>query len=315
VKLLFAEQIEVGTTVVDDFLVGECVERVKADGQPYYSMRLYDRTGSIKAVLWDLNGEPPPRNECFVHIGGKVTLYNKEPQLTISRYRVMEDSEVSLDDYLPVSKRDRDVMRQELRQEVWALEPGPIKEISLCLLADGEIGPLLRDAPAAKKLHHAWLGGLSEHILSLMGLAKVVCPRIDGIDQTLVLAGCLWHDIGKVKELSWRRAIGMTRSGRLTGHVGIGLQIFDQFRSVSAHVDCADFVHLEHIIASHHGRKEWGALQIPQSREAQLFHLLDMIDSGMAMMVAPGPVDADGFTKFNPALETCIYAPGLIEPI
>ena len=185
----------------------------------------------------------------------------------------------------------------------------------------------LRDCPAAKTMHQPYLGGLLEHILHIASLACHVCAVYPELDRDLLVAAAILHDIGKTQELSFERSIDYTRRGRLLGHVGIGLQVFaaavERWRAprlldpntrtaghpACACAECAKLDHLEHIIASHHGQRAWGALEVPQSREAIMFHLLDMIDSRMGGfdVWAALPVDGLGFTRYIPRLEAGAY--------
>ncbi len=232
---------------------------------------------------------------------------------------MLEDSEVSIEDFLPVSKRDRDEMLEMLHEWIGSIVDDSIREMVSAIAHRHPTA--LRDAPAAKTNHQAYIGGLLEHILNLCELGRRMKQMYPILDLDLLVAAAVLHDIGKIWELKWDKSIDYTRRGRLTGHVVMGLQLFQDYNQRQYYEQDHQGTfgplspekrdHLEHIIASHHGNKEWGAAQVPMSREAYIFHFCDMIDSRMGNFdgLADKPRDADGFTPYIQSMGGPIFVP------
>ena len=306
-KKLFISDITVSTgTFVEQFQIGGLERRLKKDGQVYLSLTLKDRTGKIDAKLWEIPSGFCAAEGDFVKVEAETGTYREEVQLAIRRIRTLAREEIELEDFLPASKRNREDMVSDLLtalMEVGTSHPG-LREALLELVHD--LGSALMNAPAAKSNHHAWLGGLVEHTLSLIGLAERVCQHYPELDRDILIAAAVLHDIGKLAELSCQTSLGYTRGGTLVGHCVLGIEIFGRY---SAGLDEAIRDHLEHIIVSHHGQIDWGAVKLPMTREARIFHLLDMMDAKMAIIndALEGDTNASGFTSFVPALHTPLW--------
>lgn len=229
-------------------------------------------------------------------------------QLNLRRIRKLARDEVQLEDFLPASKRDRNVMLSELQASLGTVGDGHpgLREALLRMVE--VLAPALVNAPAAKSDHHGYLGDLLEHVLSLMGLAERICAHYPELDRDLLVAAAVLHDIGKVPELCYETVLGYARRGTLVivGHCVLGVEILSRYSGL---LDQATREHLEHFIVSHHGQIEWGAVRLPMTREARVFHLLDMIDSQMAIMntAFDHGTDGNGFTTFVPALRTALW--------
>jgi 3'-5' exoribonuclease len=242
----------------------------------------------------------------FVKIKGLVQVFHNRPQLTIHKLRRMDDSEVEFCDYFPSSRRDPDEMWMELRSIVAGLSNVHIKALLNAMLDEPDISERYRKAPAAKQIHHAFLGGLIEHVLSICTLAKMTADHYRSVDYDLLIAGAVLHDIGKLYELNYRRGFSYSNEGQLLGHITIAVRMVeDKIRLLP------DFPPelrslIEHLILSHHGQLEFGSPKLPCFPEALLLHYLDDMDSKMECMRALIENDRqlEGcFTVFNPALE------------
>jgi 3'-5' exoribonuclease len=211
-------------------------------------------------------------------------------------------------------------MFAELRGIVAGMQNPHLRALLDALMDDPEIGRRFRTAPAAKQIHHAWLGGLIEHVLSLCGMARLAASHYKTVDLDLLLTGVVLHDIGKIYELSYERGFSYTSEGQLLGHMMIALRLVgDKLRALP------DFparlrTLVEHMIISHHGRLEYGSAKVPQFPEALLLHYLDDLDSKMDCMRTLLERDrlVEGhFTGYSAAMERSILKKGkyLEEPV
>jgi 3'-5' exoribonuclease len=309
-KSPYVKELEANRNFTASFLVRSKEIREKKTGEPYLSLALCDRTGEIEAKMWDNVGEVVDtfERDDFVKVKGLIQVYHNRPQLTIHKMRRLEDSEVDFADYFPASARDAEQMWRELRAIVSAVPDPHLLGLLNAVLDDPEIARRYRKAPAAKQIHHAWLGGLLEHVLSLCQLCRYAAEHY-GVDLSLLLAGAVLHDVGKIYELSYDRSFAYTTEGQLLGHMVMGLRIVnDKLR------DLPDFpprlrTLVEHMIVSHHGKYEFGSPKLPQFPEALLLHYLDDMDSKMECMRSLVEQDrqVDGhFTGYNVSLERTV---------
>lgn len=297
-----------GQTTNGVFLVQSKDVKQKKSGDPYLSLVLMDRTGEIDAKMWDNVSDVMDTfdRDDFVRVRGEVALYNNRTQLTIHRLQRTDERDVDLADFLPASKRNADEMEAELKAIVASIGNAHLRGLLEAILADPAIARAYKVAPAAKGIHHAWLSGLIEHVLSLCKLAEYACLHYSWIDRDLLLTGVILHDIGKIRELGYQRSFTYTTEGQLLGHMQIAIRIvadkLPQLPDFPARL--RDLV--EHMILSHHGHLEFGSPKVPLFPEALLLHHLDNLDSKMESMRASIERDKalpNKFTNWNSALE------------
>ncbi len=265
------------------FLVHAKEVRQKKSGDLYLSLTLGDRTGEVDAKMWENISEVAGtfERDDFVRIKGVLNVFQNRPQLTIHRMQRVEESEVDTSDFFPQSRRDLDEMFAELQAVIAGIGNPHLRTLAEAVFGDEQLARLYRKAPAAKAVHHACLGGLLEHVLSLTKLCRMAAAHYEEVDVDLLLAGALLHDVGKIYELSYHRGFGYTTEGQLLGHITIGLRMIgDKLRALP------DFpprlrALVEHMILSHHGRLEFGSPKLPLFAEAVLLHHLDDMDSKM----------------------------------
>jgi 3'-5' exoribonuclease len=287
-KSPYVNELEPNKLITTSFLVHSKEIRQKKTGELYLSLQLGDRTGELDAKMWDNVAEVIDSfdRDDFVKIKGLIQVFHNRPQLTIHKLRRMDDSEIEFADYFPSSKRDPEGMWKELRGIVAGIGNRHLKSLLEAMLDDEDIAARYRRAPAAKQIHHAFLGGLIEHVLSLCALARMIAPHYPMIDSDLLLTGVVLHDIGKIYELNYERGFSYSNEGQLLGHITIAMRmVSDKLRGLP------DFppqlrVLVEHMILSHHGQLEFGSPKIPQFPEALLLHYLDDLDSKMECMRA-----------------------------
>jgi len=293
------------------FLVQSKEVRQKRTGEPYLSLLLADRTGEIDAKMWDNVAEVMDTfdKDDFVKVKALMQLYNNRPQLTIHRLRKMEDAEVDFADFFPASYRDVEEMWAELRAMVASVSNVHIRSILDAFLNDPDIAGKMKTAPAAKTIHHAFRGGLLEHVVSMANLAKLIVPHYAArynVDFDLVLAGVVLHDIGKIYELTFDRGFGYSAEGQLVGHIPIAFRMLDEKLRALPEVPVKLRHLIEHLILSHHGSLEFGSPKVPIYPEALLLHYLDDLDSKMEAMRALTEQDpqAEGnFTRYSTSME------------
>lgn len=307
-KSPFVSELQPNQTITTTFLVLNKDVRQKKSGEPFLSLVLGDRTGDIDAKMWDNVGEILDTfdRDHFVRVKGMMQVFQNRPQLTIHKLMKIADEEVDPADYFPASERNPDEMFAELKQIIGGFTNPHLKALLTAIFADPEVARKYRTAPAAKTIHHAYLGGLLEHVLSLCQLARATAAHYQNIDLDLLLTGVILHDIGKINELSYERSFNYTSEGQLLGHIVIGLQIVGQ--KICGIPDFPPRLRtlVEHMIVSHHGALEYGSPKLPLFPEALLLHHLDNLDSKMNCMKSMIEKDrlVEGcWTGYSPALD------------
>jgi 3'-5' exoribonuclease len=283
VKSPYISELEANQVIQGTFRVQHKDIRQKKHGDPYLSLILADRTGELDAKMWDNAAEVLDafERDDFVRVKGLYQIFQNRPQLTIHKVTPVAESEIDFADYFPVSKRDRDEMFRELEGWIRSIGDPHLRALLEAVFADPEIAAAYRIAPAAKSVHHAWLGGLIEHVLSLCHLAKFTAAHYEGIDLDLLLTGVILHDIGKIRELNYSRGFSYSTEGQLLGHIAIGVRIVEEkLRLVP---DFPPLVRdlLLHMLLSHHGELAYGSPKVPVFAEALLLHHIDNLDSKM----------------------------------
>src|SRR5580698_5820367 len=229
-KSPFVSDLQPDQIITGTFLVQHKDVRQKKSGDVYLSLTLADRTGDLDAKMWDNAAEAVDAfaQDDFVRVKGLLQVFQNRPQLTLHKIQAVVETEIDVADYFPASKRDRDEMFRELEDWIASIGNPHLKALLEAIFADEEIARAYRIAPAAKAIHHAWLGGLIEHVLSLCALAKFTAAHYSDIDLDLVLAGVILHDIGKISELKYVRSFSYSTEGQLLGHIIIGLKMVDE---------------------------------------------------------------------------------------
>jgi 3'-5' exoribonuclease len=255
--------------------------RTNREGGRYFALILGDRTGQIDGRMWEIAeaGEFEPGD--VVKVRGEVCRFNERLQIKVEKIRRAAAGEYELSDFVPQSQRDIGEMWAELEAWVASFGDPDLKALLEAFLHDPEIARELREAPAAKGLHHAWIGGLLEHILSLMGMAELAARHYPEVNRDLLLTGVVLHDIGKLRELRWGTSFDYTMEGQLLGHITIGIGMIEQKIAGIPNFPAAKRLLVEHLVLSHHGEYEYGSPKLPMTAEAVLLHYLDNLDAKM----------------------------------
>ena len=263
------------------FVAGSKQVRAKKDGTRYFAVTLGDRSGNIEARVWDAADAGDFEPGEVVKVRGQVCRYNEKLQINIDKIRRAAANEYQLGDFVPQSERNIDQMWAELEAWVAGFTDPHLQALLQSFLRDPEIATALRQAPAAKGMHHAWIGGLLEHILSLLGICDLAAGHYAGINRDLLLTGVILHDIGKLRELRWGTSFDYTIEGQLLGHITIGLGMIEARIAAIPDFPPAKRILVEHLVLSHHGKYEFGSPKLPMIPEAILLHYLDDLDAKM----------------------------------
>ena len=306
-KTPYVSELLANQAITGTFLVQSKEVRQKKTGEPYLSLVLIDKTGDIEAKMWDNVAEVMDTfdRDDFIRVKGMTQPYQNRLQLTIHRLARLDDASVDFADYFPVSKRDRDEMFSELQSLVAGIQNPHLRGLLQSFFADPQLAAAYRVAPAAKSVHHAFLGGLIEHVLSLCGLARDMAAHYPYVDLDLLLTGFVLHDIGKLSELTYERSFGYSDEGQLLGHIVIGLRMLAEKFSTLPDFPPRLRTLVEHMLISHHGELEFGSPKQPLFPEALLLHHLDNLDSKMECMRALIERDSSSgalWTSYSPAL-------------
>lgn len=271
-------------TVETLLLVKEKTVGVGKNGRPFMGLQLGDATGTIDARLWDRVDELSRLFEVgdVIKVKGLVQLFQNRKQLVIHRLERIEPSEVNFEDFIPQASRNAEDMMAELTQLVRSMRNDHIRQLVIDTLEDPEIRPLVLRAPAAKSIHHAWIGGLLEHILSICKIMDFMGTHYPFLNRDLLLFGAIFHDIGKLWELSYDNGISYTNRGRLLGHMELACELIDKksARILGFSEELRDIC--KHIILSHHGKLEYGSPKRPKFLEAMVVAMIDDFDSKIA---------------------------------
>ncbi|MFA6033179.1 MAG: HD domain-containing protein, partial [Myxococcota bacterium] len=280
-KKVFVEEIRDNDTIRSVFLVKYKATPLKKNGDPYINLMLVDNTGEVEAKVWDNARELDKvfeKND-FILVDAKAGLYQGKMQLRVDAIRKVDDREITISDFLPVSENDIDLMWSEATVLLGTVKnPGLVRLLG-AILGDEHMVRAIRTAPAAKEIHHSYIGGLLEHSLGMMKMADRICPLYPVADRDLVLVGCFLHDIGKTRELFFERAFDYTDEGRLVGHIVGGVEILDEKFRECGGVPADLSMHLKHIILAHHGQLDFGSPKRPKTVEALVISMLDDLDA------------------------------------
>jgi 3'-5' exoribonuclease len=287
-KSSFVSDLGAEQTITSYFLVNEKEIRNSRAGKAYLRLDLGDRSGTIEAVMWDqfeASAKDVSRGD-VVKVNARVESYRNKLQLTLQQLRLAKPEEVELADYFPHTKEDVGKLWAQLLEFANSIENPWLKKLVNRIITDPAIAARYKRAPAAKVMHHAYLGGLLEHVIGLCGLAKQVAAHYPELNADLLMTVAILHDVGKLDELCYDRAIGYTTEGQLLGHIVMELETvskaIDSIEGFPANLKTV----VQHLLISHHGQYEFGSPKLPMIREAMVFHYLDDMDSKMAAVRA-----------------------------
>ena len=301
------------------FVASEKQLRPNRNGNLYLQLRLSDRTGTLNAMMWNANNSiyHAFENGDFVQVQGTAQLYNGNMQIIVNHIDTAEPRNVNEDDFVHLGEGRRDDLLTRLREILRGLEDYHLRSLAECFLVDEELMSKFVAAPAGIKHHHAYSGGLLDHVCSLLELILVVAPRYPSINQEMLLMGGFLHDLGKIDELTYDRGLGYSDEGQLVGHLVQGVSIlerkiveFEQLEKETFPTELA--MQLKHMIVSHHGKLEFGSPKVPMTLEATALHYLDDLDAklyGFESLMREDYNTDSQWTTYQPQIGRKLYKP------
>ncbi len=269
------------------FLLLSRQQRTTKANKPYLNLILGDKTGQLEGRVWDI-GDPRIAKDLergdIVKARGTVSRFDERLQMKVEQLRKATTKEVDKTDLLPATSCDVDVLWSQLLAAVESFTDPDLKRLLTALLSRPDLAQAYREAPAARQLHHAWLGGLLEHVVSLVTLADRVAPHYPILHRDLLLTGVILHDIGKVRELSWEIGFEYTVEGTLLGHIQMGMELVEKTIDTLPDFPPRLKTLVLHMILSHHGKLEFGSPKLPMIPEALVLNFLDDLDAKMQAM-------------------------------
>ena len=312
----FVQQLADGDSIEEVYLVVDKQLRANRNGNLYLQLELRDRTGAISARMWNAGEQLFRSFEAgdFVTAKGKVQLFQGALQMILSGVDRVAAEKVELADFLPHTEQDVSKLFERLRTTLRRLGNPHLRALAECFLMDADLVQAFCKVPAGVRMHHAYVGGLLEHVVTLLDAAERLQPLYPDLDRDLLLAGVFLHDVGKVRELSYGKAFAYTDEGQLVGHLVIGVEMLNEKAARVPDLTGEPFpkellLRLKHMIVSHHGTYEFGSPKLPMTPEAIALHYLDNFDAKLHAFTREIREDANvgAWTPFNQALDRRLF--------
>ncbi len=320
IKTTYVDQIKERERVESTFLVRDKITAMAKNGKPYMTLKMMDRTGEVEGRIWDqvdYFSSLFEKND-FIQVSAKASVYMGKMQLVVQDLRKIEETLVDLGDFLPISQRSIEEMRKELDNILTSLTNPHIETLLRAFFDDPEFFALYSKAPAAKAMHHVFLGGLLEHSLAVVGLAVDVAGRYPQVNRDLLICGALLHDVGKVRELAYQRSFDYTDEGKLLGHIVIGVQMIDdRIRQIPDFPDELSML-IKHLLLSHHGQYDFGSPKRPKFLEAVILNFIDDLDSkinGVQTHIDKEPDKEGHWTNYHRLYDRYFYKGSTSQPV
>jgi 3'-5' exoribonuclease len=304
-----------GEPVDTPFLVTECSLRTTRNDSLYLDIKLSDKSGRISGRMWDATEAMVKdiKPDDFVHVKGKCESYKNDLQISIRAVTRCDEADLRLRDFIKACDRDSEEMFDELVALLNRVEDADYRALLDAFLDDEDFCNAYRSKPAAKFNHHAYLGGLLEHTLSMMGVADKLADHYKELNADLLLCGVFLHDMGKIQELATKRSFEFTVSGNLVGHIMLGVLMLEEKARMLDDFPKLKLDLLRHLILSHHGKREFGSPQLPMTAEAVALHYIDNLDAKMKQMAEILESDKNSdpnFTDYSRLFEARLFKGG-----
>lgn len=320
----FANQLAHQEQVDQIFLASEKQLRPNRNGNLYLQVDLSDRSGTVNARMWNASEQDfrAFENGDYVRVEGTTQLFQGTIQLIATGIRRAQEADVNVDDFIQLGSKQIDELVARLTAHLRKIKDSQLRNLAECFLMDDEFMRKFSRAPAGIKNHHAYLGGLCEHVVSLMDQ----CERVEGlypsIDPDLLMMGAFLHDMGKIDELTYDRDFAYSDEGQLIGHLVMAVGMLEkklkEAERLSGEPISGEVVlRLKHMIVSHHGQYEYGSPKLPMTIEAIALHQLDNLDAkihSFEQLMRDDPNVNSGWTNFNQPLGRKLFKGVRAEP-
>lgn len=318
-KTIYIKDIAENQQIDGLFLVSDMRLAETKAGKPFLTLTLIDKSGDITGRVWD-NAErysevcQPGK---VIRIAAQSQSYKSVLQLNISSAQLADSASYELADFLPASPYDVNSMEKELVDMLNCLDDEHIKKLLLSFVEDTALWNAFKAAPAAKLMHHAYIGGLLEHTLGILRLAESMSSHYPSLNKSLLFAGVFLHDFGKIKEFTFETPpFNYSDYGRLVGHMVITIELLhDKISQIQGFPEQTAMM-IKHLVLSHHGRYEFGSSVLPMTREAFVLHLIDDLDAKMNFLDKLGSKqDGDDYqwSDYQRTFERFLYVRGSAE--
>jgi len=313
----FVKQLGDQDAVDEIFVASGKQLRPNRNGNLYLQVQLSDRSGAINAMLWNANEKlyRSFENGDYVRAEGTSQLYQGAIQMIVTHLTKADASEVREEDFMAINTKHIDLLSVRLGEILRGVEDVPLRSLAEAFLADDEFMRKFTRAPAGVKNHHAYVGGLLEHVVNIMEVALLIAGRYPQLDRNLLLLGIFLHDMGKIDELSYDRGFAYTDEGQLIGHLVIAVSLLEkkiaEAEQLAGEPIPEDLVlQLKHMIVSHHGSYEYGSPKLPMTLEAVALHHLDNLDAkihSFDQLMRDDPSVDSRWTHYNVNLGRKLY--------
>lgn len=307
------EQLKEGQHVIEHYLCKDKQMMMARNGKNYYKLILEDKTGSINAMVWEIGPQIQPFDRGdIIKVDAVVGNYQGIPQLSVTRIRRSEESEYQVGSYFRTARTPVQDLYERTQQYIGQIHDIGLKKLVQSFYTDDPaLIEQLKKHPAAKSVHHNYIGGLLEHTVSVTAIASYLGSLYQGTNADLLLAGALLHDIGKLREIEPLPLNEYSDEGQFLGHIALGYMMVHEKGSMIAELDPGLLMQLEHMILSHHGELEFGSPKVPSSLDAMILHMADLTDSKLKQVEDAVEMDhSEGsWTAYHRILGRTFYKP------
>jgi 3'-5' exoribonuclease len=313
----YVNQLSDGESVEEIFLLADKQLRANRNANLYLLAHLRDRTGMINGLMWNMTeAQVAPLNPgAFVKVNGKVQVYQGAMQMILAHIQPVPPEGLDPADFHATTSGNVDLMIERLKKLLLVIEEPHLHTLIECFFADEALMRDFVQAPAGIKAHHAYHGGLLEHVVNILETADRIEDLYPKVDFDLLRTGIFLHDIGKIREMSYETTLGYTDEGQLLGHLAIAIEMLDGKIADVVRLTGEPFpkelaLRLKHMILSHHGTYEFGSPRLPMTPEAIALHHLDNLDAKVhefARSIQDDPNSGSNWTPYSPRLDRKLF--------